>query len=32
MINKKFIKVNWYKDHLKKLKTIKKKDTKNIKN
>ena len=30
MINKHLIKVNWYKDYLKKLKSIKKKDTKFI--
>ena len=28
LINKKFLKVNWYRYHLKHLKTINKKDTK----
>jgi len=31
LINKKFIKVNWYKDHYKKLKTINQSDTKFLK-
>ena len=31
LINKKFIKVNWYKNHYKKLKTINQSDTKFLK-